>query len=186
MTLELDSPCGRYLTYRDLIECGETWRRAAHLGTPIDNHPVQQESWDALVALCETLLDPVIDEFGSISLTYCLAGASLSRRVTNEIGRIAPSRDQHASFELNRNNQRICERGGAATDFKVPGTSSLEVAKWIVSNTDFDRLYYYGPENPIHISSNTDPLGQVVILKTSTAGRRIPRVVTANEFVVRT
>ena len=46
----LDAPCGRYLTFRDLIECGETWHSAADSGKPIHNEPVQRESIDALIA----------------------------------------------------------------------------------------------------------------------------------------
>lgn len=183
MALELDSLCGRYLTFRDLIECGETWRQADAAGSPINNEPVEPASLDALVSLCETVLDPVIDEFGSMSLTYCLAGANLSRRVEKTVGRIAPRLDQHAAFERNRRNRRVCDRGGVAADFRIAGQSSLDVAKWVVSNTQFDRLWYYGPMKPIHVSANVHPLGQVVILRPGPTGKRIPRVTAAKDFV---
>nr|AFD03396.1 peptidase M15A [uncultured bacterium W5-51b] len=184
LEFDLDAPCGRYLTFRDLIECGETWHRASGAGKPIHNEPVQRASLDALLTLCEIVLDPVIDEFGAISLTYGLAGSQLSRRAATEVGGVAPKLDQHAAHELNRNNRRICERGGSAADFRVSGVSSLEVARWIVSSTRFDRLYYYGSERPLHVSTTkSDPLGQIVVLRTKAAGRRVPLVVDAEDFL---
>jgi hypothetical protein len=184
LKLDLDAPCGRYLTFRNLIECGETWRRAAAEGRPVDNEPVEAESLDALIALCEAVLDPVVERFGPISITYALAGAPLSRRVMKEMGRVAPKLDQHAAHELNRNGRRVCERGGAATDFQVVGFSSLEVARWIVSNTRFDRLYFYGPDRPIHVSVAVEPNREIVLMRESALGRRVPRVVKKETFLV--
>ncbi len=129
------------------------------------------------------MLDPVTDQFGAISLTYGLAGAPLSRLAAAEVGRVAPKLDQHAAYEVNRFRRRICERGGSASDFQVSGVSSLQVAKWIISNTRFDRLYYYGPERPLHVSAAGAPLGQVVVLKDDAAGRRIPLVVATQSFL---
>lgn len=62
---ELDNLCGCYLTYRQLIECGETQQST---GTP--NCPKQPESYTALYDLATHILDPVIDYFGMIQLTY--------------------------------------------------------------------------------------------------------------------
>ena len=125
----------------------------------------------------------MIDQFGSILLTYGLAGAKLSRLVAADVSRVAPKLDQHAAHELNRYDRRICERGGAAADFQVSEVSSLEVAKWIVSNARFDRLYYYGPERPLHASAASDPLGQIVVLNAGPGGRRVPLVVDAKSFL---
>ncbi len=169
--------------FRDLIECGQTWHRSARCGKPIPNDPVQPESLDALITLCETVLDPVIEEFGCISLTYGLACAQLSRRVTAEVGRVSPKLDQHASYELNRNNRRICLRGGSAADFQVDGVSSLDVAKWVAANTRFDRLYFYGSERPLHASVAPVPVGQIVVLRTTAQGKRIPAVIEMPEFL---
>lgn len=183
LELDLDASCGRYLTFRNLIECGETWRRAVEEGRPVDNEPIQPESLDALVDLCETVLDPVIERFGPISLTYGLAGASLSRRVMKEMGRIAPKLDQHATHELNRNGRRVCERDGAAADFQVPGFESLEIARWIVSNTRFDRVYFYGSDRPIHVSVAGEPSREIVLMREIRSGRRMPRVVKEKTFL---
>ena len=62
-SINLDSQCGRHLTFRDLLECGETWAGSARSGTPIDNWPIQPESLEALERLCHLLVDPVIDDF---------------------------------------------------------------------------------------------------------------------------
>jgi hypothetical protein len=40
---DLDDPCGHYLTFRQLIECGETRER-----TGLPNLPKQPESYNAL------------------------------------------------------------------------------------------------------------------------------------------
>ncbi len=106
--LDLDAPCGRYLTFRNLIECGETWRRAVAEGRPVDNEPVEAESIDALIELCEAVLDPVVERFGPLSITYGLSGAPLSRHVMKEMGRIAPKLDQHAAHVLNRYGRIFC------------------------------------------------------------------------------
>lgn len=53
---------------------------------------------------------------------------------------------------LNMNPLPLCERRGAAVDFIVDDESMLEVAQWIVANTPFDRLYFYGDREPVHVS----------------------------------
>ena len=69
---DLDEPCGQYLTFRQLIECGETQAR-----TGIPNLPKRAESYNALHDLAVHVLDPVIDYFGMIrlDLRLLLAGA---------------------------------------------------------------------------------------------------------------
>ena len=37
-------------------------------------------------------------------------------------------------------------------DFIVDDEDMLDVARWVVANTPFDRLYVYGPDLPIHVS----------------------------------
>ncbi len=67
----LDDPCGRFLNFRQLVECGETQAR-----TGLANLPRQTESWNALQDLAEQVLDLVIDWFGMIhlDLRFLLAG----------------------------------------------------------------------------------------------------------------
>ncbi len=98
---ELDDPCGRYLTFRQLIECGET-----QAAKGLANRPQRAESYNALFDLAVQVLDPVIDWFGMIRLTYGFCSPELARAIP---GRIDPRRDQHAACELNRRGRPICE-----------------------------------------------------------------------------
>jgi hypothetical protein len=135
--------CGSYLTYRDFIECAETWRRLR-----IDNVPKRPATYVAMRDLCVNVLDLVIHQFGPIELTYGFASAALSRSVQN----VTLPTDQHAGCELNRKGKPFCPRLGQSVDFRVPGRGSLEVAHWIVAHTPFDRLYFYGNDRPFHVS----------------------------------
>ena len=56
---DIDSPCADNFSYRDLIECGETWEKIK-----IDNAPLQADSYTALYELAKNILDPVIDYYG--------------------------------------------------------------------------------------------------------------------------
>ena len=93
----------QYHTFRAFIECGAT-----------------------------QVLDPVMDYFGGIQLTYGFCSPELTKHIN---GSIDPKRDQHAAHELNTRGNLICERKGAACDFIVPDENMLEVAQWIVQNT---------------------------------------------------
>jgi DNA phosphorothioation-associated putative methyltransferase len=172
---DLDDPCGQYLTFRQLIECGET-----HAKTSLLNMPKQFESYNALHDLAVQVLDPVIDYFGMIQLTYGFCSRELAKEIS---GRIAPDRDQHAAHELNRRGKAICNRLGAAADFIVEDESMLEVAQWIVTNTPFDRLYFYGDNKPIHVTFGPNHDKQIVRMAPSKSGRLVPRVISAEVFL---
>lgn len=171
----LDDPCGRFLTFRQLIECGET---QAHTG--LANLPRQPESYDALLELAERVLDPVIEYFGMIRLTYGFCSPELARRIP---GRIDPKRDQHAAHERNRLGRPVCERLGAAVDFIVEDESMLAVAQWIVANTPFDRLYFYGDDQPIHVSHGPNQDRQIIRMSAGPSGKLVPRVVSVPTFL---
>ena len=162
----LDEPCGRHFTFRQLIECGDTWER-----TRIDNTPQSAESYNALFQLATRVLDPVIDYFGGIKLTYGFASPALTRLITKDI---APKIDQHAACEHGRNGSPLCSRAGAAVDFLVEDEDMLEVARWIAVNCDFDRIYYYGKDRPLHVSWGPDNSREAYEL-TIKSGRRVPR-----------
>jgi hypothetical protein len=129
----LDDPCGRFMTFRQLIDCGETQTR-----TGLPNLPKRPESYNALHDLAVQVLDPVIDYFGMIRLDYGFCSPELARKIP---GRIDPKRDQHAACEHNRRGKPVCERLGAAVDFIVDDEDMLEVARWVAANMPFDRLY---------------------------------------------
>lgn len=165
---DLDAPCGANFTYRDLIECGETQQR-----TGIPNLPREPETYTALHDLAIHILDPVIDYFGMVELTYGFCSAPLAKEIK---GRIAPHLDQHAGHEKNARGNLICNRLGAACDFLVVDEDMEDVARWVMQNTPVDRLYYYGPARPIHVSFSSTPARQFVRLKVSKTGALIPSV----------
>ena len=129
-----------------MIECGET-----QAATGLPNLPKQPDSYTALLELAKNLLDPVIDYYGMIRLNYGFCSPELSRKIP---GRIAPKLDQHAACECNRKGEPICPRLGAAVDFIVEDEDMAEVARWIMANLPYDRLYYYGKDRPIHLSQS--------------------------------
>jgi hypothetical protein len=163
----LDQPCGRYHRYRDFIECGETQAE-----TGVENTPQQPESFNALHDLASKILDPVIDYFGGIKLTYGFCSHRLSKHIKS---RIAPDLDQHAAFERTSAGKLICDRSGAACDFIVPDEDMEEVCYWIMENLPFDRLYFYGKTRPIHVSYAETPQGAAYEMRVTATGRRVPR-----------
>lgn len=169
----LDEACGPHFTYRDFIECGETWQRLR-----VSNLPAEAESYNALHALATALLAPLIDYFGMIRLTYGFAGSGLTRHIAS---RIAPALDQHAAHELNRLGRPICPRLGAAVDFIVDDEDMIEVAKWIVDELPFDRMYVYGPYRPLHLSYGPDHSRQVTVMMQGTKGP-YPKTLSLEKF----
>ena len=173
---ELSGSCGQYFKYIDFIECGETQQ-----SLQIANRPVQPETYTALLDLTMNLLDPIVDYYGMIKLTYGFCSAELSKNIS---GRIAPKLDQHSSHEINRFGKLVCRRGGAAVDFIVEHEDMFEVSQWISANLEFDRLYYYGQDRPIHLSFSKSPAKQVSVMRhCETTNKLIPRSYTFNTFV---
>ena len=164
---ELDNACGRYLTYRQLIECGETQKT-----TGLPNCPKQPESYTALYELAINILDPIIDYFGMIQLTYGFCSHDLGKHIKK---RVAPKLDQHAAHELNTKKNLICPRLGAAVDFIVEDENMREVADWIATNTPFDRLYFYGEDRPVHVSYGQDFKGDYIEMVIMGSGQVMPR-----------
>ena len=172
---DIEDECGENYSYRDLIECGETQKKSG-----IENLPKNPDSFTALLELTQRLLDPIIDYFGPIELTFGFCSPELAKLIT---GRIAPKLDQHAAHELNRNGKYICSRLGAAVDFIVEDEDMFEVAKWISDELDFDRLYIYGKKNPIHLSFGPEMKNQITLMKTNKDGTRlIPRKIDIKSF----
>ena len=165
---DLDDFCGENLTYRQLIECGET---QATTGFP--NLPKQPDSYTSLYELAKNVLDPVIEYFGMIQLTYGFCSPELSKKIP---ARIAPKLDQHCAHELNSKKHLICERLGAAVDFIIEDENMNEVAEWIIENTSFDRLYFYGENRPIHVSYSSKPKGECVDMIQNKSGGCMPKV----------
>jgi hypothetical protein len=165
---ELDEPCGQNLTYRQLIECGETQQRLS-----LANCPKQPDSYIALYDLASHILDPVIDYFGIISLTYGFCSHELGKHINKQV---APKLDQHAAHELNTKKNLICPRLGAAIDFIVEDENMREVADWVAAYTPFDRLYFYGENRPIHVSYGPEQKGEYIDLVMTNSGNQVPKI----------
>ena len=164
---DLDTLCGRTFTYRQLIECGETQNRLK-----LPNIPEEPSSFTALHDLATNVLDPVVEYFGLIELTYGFCSNELSRRIK---GGIAPELDQHAAHERKRGGLPICARLGAAVDFLIRDEDMREVAIWIIANLPFDRLYFYGKARPIHVSFGPENRRNAYTLAETKSGRRVPQ-----------
>lgn len=167
-TPHLDNLCGQNLSYRNIIECGETQAK-----TGLSNTPKQADSYTALYDLATNILDPVIDYFGMIQLSYGFCSHDLGKHIK---GRVAPKLDQHAAHETNSKKNIICPRLGAAVDFIVEDENMREVADWIAQNTPFDRLYFYGEDRPIHVSYGPEQKRNYVDMLITDAGIQVPKI----------
>ena len=174
----LAQKCSQHFYYRDFIECGETFSQ-----TRVQNTPKALETWKAIEELAVHILDPTVNHFGSLELTYGFAGQLLLSRLRQaKTARIVPKLDQHSSHELNTKGHRICKRDGIACDFFVKGTSSKIVAAWIIDNCPFDRLYYYGANRPLHVSHCIAPQGKVCVMLYNN-DRLMPRTIRRESFL---
>jgi DNA phosphorothioation-associated putative methyltransferase len=164
---DLDQACGAHFTFRDFVECGET---QARLG--IKNLPLNPATYNAIYALATQILDPVIEYFGGIRLTYGFCSAELGKHIK---ARVAPKLDQHAGCERNLSGNLICDRGGVSCDFVVKDENMREVADWMIKHTPFDRLYFYGKDQPVHVSAGPLQSRLAVELAKGPSGRLLPR-----------
>jgi hypothetical protein len=154
---------GKYLTLEEFCTCTNTYRKYQNL---IDPYPQNIKSIEAIKALCQFIIDPIVDYFGkeSFQLTYGFCSPKLKSFLDKKDpitgkknGRVAPNIDQHMAWEINSKGKYYCERLGAACDFQIINTSSSTVVKWIIDrDLPFDSLYYYGDDRPIHISYGSD------------------------------
>lgn len=152
------------------------WYQNKH-DVELDNSPYEEASIKALALMLKEILIPINDKFGKITITYGFVSSKLNAYIqkNNRTGTY-PSIDQHSSHELNSKNTTICDRGGIACDFYVSGSESKMnvITDYIVSNLEFDKLYYYGSARPIHISVSNKMLKHLQIMNESENGRRIP------------
>ena len=59
----------------------------------------------------------------------------------------------------------------------------LEVTQWVVADTPFDRIYFYGDDKPTHVSFGQNHDGEIVRMVISKSGRLTPRVVSSKRFL---
>ena len=133
---------GKYLTLQEFCTCTQTYRRYADR---IDPYPQNLgETLPAFEALCQYIVDPVIDHFGRerSQLTYGFCSKDLKRFLSQKDpvtgiknGRVDPSRDQHMAHEKNRNVKYYCDRLGAACDFRIVGLARYTTTGAIAPST---------------------------------------------------
>jgi hypothetical protein len=171
-----NATCGEYFTFKDFVECGDTFDRV-----DVENLPVQRNTYSAIENLATNVLDPIVDQFGEINLTYGFCSPELRRHITQ---RISPPLDQHAGYELNTKGNLICSRGGFAVDFVCKSHPTLTIAKWILESISFDRLYYYGQSRPLHISYGPILHNQIVLMKRiENSNKLIPQKISQDKFL---
>ena len=172
--MDINTYCSKYFKYVDFIECSETQKVVQ-----VNNIPKQAKTFESIAYLAQSILDPVYDQFGPIEITYGLCSHNLQKHIKKNV---APVLDQHAGSELNSKGNLICPREGFAVDFKITSTSTKLVAKYIINNLTFDRLYYYGDDRPLHVSANRKEPKSIIVELTSRHGNKIPVVKTCNDF----
>jgi hypothetical protein len=152
------------------------WHHEKHPSS-IDNFPKETESINSLIELIEKILIPVSREFNDITITYGFISAELNTYIQkNSASGTYPSIDQHAASELNKYNNPICKRSGLACDFYINGyeTKMDKVMQFIVDKLNFDKIYYYGKERPLHVSVGINEEKHLQVMNMSEKGRRIP------------
>lgn len=171
--------CSKYFKYIDFINCGET-QDIVHLS----NSPKDARTISAIKEMATTILDPIVDQFGEINLTYGFCSNELLKQIKKKPKPgIAPQLDQHAGYEINSKSTPICKREGFACDFYAVNINSLLIAQWIVVHLQFDSLYFYGKNRPIHISIGPENKNVITLLEKSPTGRRIPKNIKKDKFL---
>lgn len=158
-----------------MIEQLLNWHLTKHPDYKGDNLP-NEHSLTQLTLLDNQVLDPLGKHLGEVKITYGFTSHALLRFILkSSAGDMAPSIDQHASMEINSKGNQICKRDGAACDLYVGGYEQRmdEVAKYICTHLDFDRLYFYGKDRPIHISIGPDNSRYALVRSTRSDGLRV-------------
>lgn len=167
-----DLQCSNHFKLSDLIDCGPTQKEIR-----LANLPAQPETIEAICNLSNHILDHIVNKFGQIEVTFGFCSHELAKEIKKRPNpHIAPELDQHSSHEINSKGTRICKRDGFAIDFKIEGRKSSEIAIWINENLEFDRIYFYGDERPLHVSYAQDPVKQITDMR-PVNGRRVPKIV---------
>ncbi|TWX72211.1 hypothetical protein [Colwellia sp. C1TZA3] len=152
------------------------WYREKHQIT-IDNSPKEIESINSILILITSILLPVSRKFGNVRITYGFVSPKLNRYIQkNSSSGTFPPIDQHAASELTQYNKLICKRNGLACDFVVNGYEKKmdQVMLFIVKNLNFDKIYYYGNDKPLHVSIGNKSERHLQAMNLSDKGRRIP------------
>ncbi|WP_147291850.1 hypothetical protein [Alteromonas aestuariivivens] len=142
----------------------------------VANMPKDPETKRALEKLIWDILLPIERQFSRPTITYGFTALELHKVISKHFpAGTAPSLDQHAASEKNSADSYICKRSGAACDFIVANVKSTELIKFITEKLDYDRIYFYGTDRPIHVSVTLGmPKRHLQVMCTSDNGRRYP------------
>ena len=173
----IDEYCSENFKYSDFVECSDTFNVL-----DISNVPRETKTYFFMRKFANEILEPCLQRFGNVNITYGFCDHSLAKEIKKRTGRIYPPLDQHAGMELNKNQQLICSRGGFASDFHCLPTSSKTLANYIVSELNFDRLYFYGSDRPLHVSVNEHPVRKIVLMMPRNI-RVVPQRITEEKFL---
>jgi hypothetical protein len=116
---------------------GELTKSQTALRNGLENKPSIEEIV-ALTVLCNNILQPVRDKYGSFAPNSGFRTVELCKLVGSS------AKSQHAK--------------GEAADIEVAGIDNYELAEWIAKNLDFDQLIleFYVPDDPssgwVHVS----------------------------------
>ncbi|GAD80233.1 hypothetical protein [Vibrio ezurae] len=151
------------------------WHKLKHPQFSGNNTP-NENSTQYLQQLTSDIIVPLQKQFGTLHISYGFNSAELLRWLTKHSPKdMGPKIDQHASMELNLRGNRICKRDGAACDITLSEYENRmnEIAKFIIEHLNFDRLYYYGANRPLHVSIGPDNTRYVQFRKTKADGTRV-------------
>ena len=138
-----------------LFTCSNTYAKYSEFINPYPDNP---DSVRSLYLLQSKIILPTKNKFGTenFKLTYGFCSKDLKKFISRDKSRVCFEIDQHMSCEVNSKGNYFCRHRGAACDFQVLGTDSKKVISFL-RNLDFDSIYYYGSDRPIHVSWSETP-----------------------------
>ena len=172
--MNINDNCSKYFRYVDFIECSDTQKKIQ-----VDNRPKELQTYEAISHLSKTIMDPIFEHFGKPEITYGLCSHNLQKHIKKSV---AHNLDQHAGSEKNSKGNLICPRQGFAVDFKIANKTADHVAKYIVRQLNFDRLYFYGKNRPLHVSATLGQTNNALVVFNHINGKRTPRTLTHTQF----
>ena len=173
--MNINDKCSKYFSYIDFIECSDTQKKVQ-----VDNSPKELKTFEAISYLACTIMDPIVEKFGQLEITYGLCSKNLQKHIKKSV---APNLDQHAGSEKNSKGNLICPREGFAVDFRIEKIPTDVLACYIVKNLDFDRLYFYGSDRPVHVSATQGISNKAIVIFHNTKNGRTPKNLTARKFL---
>ncbi len=110
--------------------------------------PLKGREVESIRGLCANILDPVVDRFGAISITFGYVSPELQRAIP---GRMRPSiHNCHPAGKAYL---------GAAADFQTHNTeySHKDILLWIAGNCTYDRLILYPGSSIVCVAWSDKP-----------------------------